>query len=130
MSGEAVVSIGPSRQVTVRKYKSTVLVDIREFYEKDGEQLPGRKGISLTAPQWQSLLDQRDIINEALASLGASTIAKDVPTPKKRSVEDHEDAGKSERPQPVKAKSTDLVDESDLANDVGYGSQVKNEDKE
>jgi hypothetical protein len=45
------------RRVMVRKYRGQVLVDIREYYRdaKTGEELPGRKGISLTMKQFRSL---------------------------------------------------------------------------
>jgi len=32
------------RRVSVRDFRGKLYVDIREFYEKDGEYLPGKKG--------------------------------------------------------------------------------------
>ena len=45
------------RRVTVRKYRNSTLVDIREYYRdaESGEERPGKKGISLTVKQFRAL---------------------------------------------------------------------------
>ncbi|KAL5523756.1 hypothetical protein ACEPAG_7929 [Sanghuangporus baumii] len=53
--GEKFVDLGKKRRVTVRSFKGSVLVDIREFYGKDDDLQPGKKGISLSPEQWAEL---------------------------------------------------------------------------
>ncbi|XP_049867944.1 RNA polymerase II transcriptional coactivator [Pectinophora gossypiella] len=55
--------------VKVREFKGKCYVDVREFYEKNGELLPGKKGISLTPEQWRKLLSLGDEINETISTL-------------------------------------------------------------
>lgn len=57
------------KRITVREFKGKVYIDIREFYEKNGTFLPGKKGISLTPEQWRKLLSLGDDVNEAVSNL-------------------------------------------------------------
>ncbi|XP_072950301.1 RNA polymerase II transcriptional coactivator KIWI-like isoform X2 [Typha angustifolia] len=59
-------SISKNRRVAVRSWQGKVVVDIREFYIKDGKQLPGKKGISLPMDQWKILLEHIEEIDEAV----------------------------------------------------------------
>lgn len=49
--GEKYVDLGKKKRATVRSFKSIPLLDIREFYGTDGQEKPGKKGISLTLDQ-------------------------------------------------------------------------------
>ncbi len=52
---EISISLNSRKRVTIRKFNRQILVDIREYYEKSGEMLPGKKGISLTIDLWEKI---------------------------------------------------------------------------
>lgn len=56
-------------RVSVRTYNSKLLVDIRETYEKDGQTLPGKRGIALSPEQWAVVRDSMDAVDQAIAKL-------------------------------------------------------------
>ncbi|XP_058097442.1 RNA polymerase II transcriptional coactivator KIWI-like isoform X2 [Magnolia sinica] len=62
-----ICDISRNRRVSVRSWQGKVVVDIREFYMKDGRQMPGKKGISLSMDQWSILRDHLDEIDQAVA---------------------------------------------------------------
>eukprot|EP00300_Choanocystis_sp_HF-7_P002615 c11978_g1_i2.p2 GENE.c11978_g1_i2~~c11978_g1_i2.p2 ORF type:complete len:101 (-),score=29.49 c11978_g1_i2:203-505(-) len=69
-NGEYAFEMDPKRRVTVRKFKGKTYVDIREFYEdKDGSLKPGKKGISLTTDQWETLKDMVGDIDDAIQQI-------------------------------------------------------------
>ncbi|KEZ45245.1 hypothetical protein SAPIO_CDS2719 [Scedosporium apiospermum] len=55
-----------SRRVTVSEFKKATYVNIREYYEKDGKVLPGKKGISLSLDQYREFLKAIPSINAEL----------------------------------------------------------------
>ncbi|XP_078344493.1 uncharacterized protein LOC144630053 [Oculina patagonica] len=64
-----VFEIAAKRRVSVRKFKGKILVDIREFYEADGELRPGKKGISLKVEEWEKLKNLAGDIDEAIEQM-------------------------------------------------------------
>ena len=56
-------------RVEASEFKGKTYVAIREYYEKDGEMLPGRKGINLNMEEWKELLDNIDNLQTEIESL-------------------------------------------------------------
>jgi len=61
--------LGNKKRISVSVFKKRLFVNIREYYEKDGELLPGKKGIALQPEQWQALKDRIPEIDAELARL-------------------------------------------------------------
>lgn len=58
--------LGRNRRLTVESFKGVVRIDIREFYDADGELKPGKKGISLRTNLWNTLKDKIHDINSCV----------------------------------------------------------------
>ncbi|KAI1718973.1 transcriptional coactivator p15 (PC4) domain-containing protein [Ditylenchus destructor] len=54
-SGTELLEFGKLRFACVSEFRGEKRVDIREYYEKDGQFLPGKKGISMTETQFKNL---------------------------------------------------------------------------
>ncbi|CAK9163084.1 unnamed protein product [Ilex paraguariensis] len=58
-----------NRRVTVTDFRGKTLVSIREYYRKEGKELPTSKGISLTAEQWSSFKKNVPAIEKAIRKM-------------------------------------------------------------
>merc|ERR1711909_122126 len=65
--GDTYFELEKNKRVTVREFRGKVLVDIREYYEKDGKTLPGKKGIALSTTQWNMLKEMIPDIQDAVS---------------------------------------------------------------
>ena len=62
-------SLSAKRFVTINSFRGKMMVDIREHYlDENGEQKPGKKGISLSLDQWEKLKEFIPQIDAKLAS--------------------------------------------------------------
>ncbi|KAJ8527037.1 hypothetical protein K7X08_029514 [Anisodus acutangulus] len=57
------------RRVTITEFKGKTLVSIREYYNKEGKELPTAKGISLTAEQWATFKKNIPGVEEAIKKM-------------------------------------------------------------
>jgi activated RNA polymerase II transcriptional coactivator p15 len=65
-----IFQLSAKKRVTVGEFKGNTLVNLREYYEKDGKELPGKQGISLTIEQFTALVLAIPDIKKALAGQG------------------------------------------------------------
>ncbi|KAL3678089.1 hypothetical protein R1sor_021045 [Riccia sorocarpa] len=69
-TGITACMISKNRKVVVRSFKNITLIDIREYYGKDSEDLkPSKKGISLSVDQWKVLSENVSKVNEAIKEM-------------------------------------------------------------
>ncbi|KAL6839835.1 hypothetical protein ACP4OV_029645 [Aristida adscensionis] len=65
--------LSTKRRVTLSEFRGKTLVSIREFYFKDGKEMPTSKGISLTVEQWEAFRNSVPAIEDAIKKLGESS---------------------------------------------------------
>ncbi|TVU03290.1 hypothetical protein EJB05_51183 [Eragrostis curvula] len=61
--------LSTKRRVTLSEFKGRTLVSIREFYIKDGKEVPSAKGISLTVEQWEAFRNVVPAIEDAIKKI-------------------------------------------------------------
>ena len=62
------VKENPPRFISRSEFKNKVSLNIREYYEKDGKILPGKKGINLSKEEFDLLLEHLEEIKEWFAT--------------------------------------------------------------
>ncbi|XP_057802489.1 RNA polymerase II transcriptional coactivator KELP [Salvia miltiorrhiza] len=67
--GLIVCRLSDKRRVTLSEFRGRTLVSIREYYKRDGKELPSAKGISLTAEQWASFKKNVPGIEKAIKKM-------------------------------------------------------------
>ncbi|OJD22428.1 hypothetical protein ACJ73_06226 [Blastomyces percursus] len=55
-NGDIYWKISRLRRLTVSSFKGRTMVSVREYYEKDGQELPGKKGISMPLEQFNTMV--------------------------------------------------------------------------
>ncbi|GMH22635.1 hypothetical protein Nepgr_024478 [Nepenthes gracilis] len=63
--------LSEKRRVTIQDFRGKTLVSMREYYKKDGKELPSSKGISLTAEQWSAFKKNVPAIEKAIRKMEA-----------------------------------------------------------
>lgn len=58
------IPLGGKKFVIVREFNGKLLIDLREYYEKDGSWCPGKKGICLSREQYLELKHSFEEIDE------------------------------------------------------------------
>ena len=76
------------------------MVSVREYYEKDGEWLPGKKGISMTLEQFSALVELLPCIEGELRRSGVGDFPRPiydeiVESSKKEEEESEQDKGRA-----------------------------------
>ena len=71
--GNTFWEISKSRRVVISEFKGKKMVSIREYYQKDGKDLPGKKGITMTIEQYSTLMGLIPPIEVSLSDMGHSS---------------------------------------------------------
>ncbi|OJD36816.1 rna polymerase ii transcriptional coactivator [Diplodia corticola] len=66
--------LSSKRRVTISEFHGKPMVSIREYYEKDGVQAPGKKGIALSLDQYNVLMEVLPEIEASLAKKGQTVV--------------------------------------------------------
>lgn len=60
-TGDTILQLGGNKFASVSQFKGNWMVGLREYYEKEGKWMPGKKGISLTREQYTTLVGNTEV---------------------------------------------------------------------
>ena len=66
---EVAFLLDKKKRITVHKFKGQLKIDIREYYEDNGEMKPGKRGLSLNLENWNKLKEFMEQIDEAIDNI-------------------------------------------------------------
>ncbi|KAK2650063.1 hypothetical protein Ddye_017552 [Dipteronia dyeriana] len=69
--GRVICQLSDKKRVVIHEFRGKTLVSIRDFYQKDGKQLPSATGISLAREQWGNFRNSVPAIEEAVKKMQA-----------------------------------------------------------
>ncbi|RDX85469.1 RNA polymerase II transcriptional coactivator KELP [Mucuna pruriens] len=69
-----ICKLSDKRRVTIQDFRGKTLVSMREYYKKDGKELPTSKGISLTEEQWSAFKKNVPAIEKAIKKMESRNI--------------------------------------------------------
>ncbi|KKY23039.1 putative rna polymerase ii transcriptional [Phaeomoniella chlamydospora] len=103
------------RRVTITKFHGKTLVNIREYYEKDGKMLPGKKGVAMTMEVYAALIDLLPEIETALKENGENVPRPEynIPSPEKAGADDEEAESTDELSAEERGKKSNFEATSD-----------------
>ncbi|PSN61450.1 PC4-domain-containing protein [Corynespora cassiicola Philippines] len=91
------------RRITIGEWKGSTMIGIREYYQKNGETLPG-KGISLTIEQYNALMAALPFVESALKERDEDVARPEfdapLPQPKEPSPSEEPEAEEPEAEEP------------------------------
>lgn len=73
---ELVVDLSSKKKLRVYPEEGKILIDLRDFYSKDGFEVTTPKGITLSEVNWKFLCENLDEINESLKNEAAKNKIK------------------------------------------------------
>ncbi|KAI1200348.1 transcriptional Coactivator p15-domain-containing protein [Nemania serpens] len=117
--GNSFWSLSNTRRVVIQDFKGKTFINIREYYDNNGELRPGKKGIMLTLEQYDALLGAIPNVNAELQSKGhqvpetATTAApsSSVPVPSSTTKSPSKEQKRKKKKMNIEATSDE--DESD-----------------
>ncbi|KAJ5791388.1 uncharacterized protein N7518_008399 [Penicillium psychrosexuale] len=69
-NGDRYWEISKMRRLTISSFRGKTQVNVREYYEKEGQELPGKKGISMPVDQFAAIVSILPEIEQALKENG------------------------------------------------------------